>query len=147
MADLLRLHTQKRGTECVDGYLIHAGDLIAPFAARAWCEFHGPITAVYGNNDGERAGLAKVLSDIHQPPYALTLDGRRIVLAHDAAALTEAVVAEADLVVVGHSHRSEIRRQGAALVVNPGEVGGWLTGKWTCAVVDLDALSAEIVEL
>ena len=93
-----------RGVE----HLLHAGDVVAPFAAKAWREFQGPITAVYGNNDGERAGLARVLTDIHEPPHSLTLAGRRIVLAHDENALAETVAAEADLVVIGHTHLSLI---------------------------------------
>ena len=128
-------------------HLLHAGDVIAPFAARAWREFPGPITAVYGNNDGERAGLAKVLTDIHDPPHAFALGGRRIVLAHDAEMLTEAVLEGADLAVFGHSHKVGLERRGRTLVLNPGEVGGWLTGTRTCALVDLSTLEVEMLEL
>lgn len=129
------------------GHLLHAGDVVAPFAAKAWRAFEGPITAVFGNNDGERAGLAKVLDDIHQPPHALTLGDRRIVLAHDEQDLTGAVIGAADLVIFGHSHRPETRREGSQVLVNPGEVGGWLTGRRTCAVVGLHDLSVEVVRL
>jgi predicted phosphodiesterase len=33
------------------------------------------------------------------------------------------------------------------LIVNPGEVGTWLYGKSTAAIVDLNKMEAEIVEL
>ena len=127
--------------------VLHAGDIVAPFAAKAWRDFAGPVTAVFGNNDGERPGLAKVLDDIHAPPYTLTIAGRRIVLTHDAALVTEAVLHGAELVVFGHSHQAEVRREEGVLWLNPGEVGGWLTGKRTCVLVDLKALAVETIRL
>ena len=33
-------------------YLIHLGDIIAPFASKHLQEFHGEIHAVHGNCDG-----------------------------------------------------------------------------------------------
>lgn len=132
-----------RGVE----HLLHAGDVIAPFAARAWRRFAGPITAVFGNNDGERAGLAKVLEAIHEPPFVLTLGERRIVLAHDLRAVPPAVLAGAALVVSGHSHTSDVRRENGTVYLNPGEVGGWVTGRRTSAVVDLKTLWVEMLSL
>jgi hypothetical protein len=51
-----------------------------------------------------------------------------------------------DVVVRGHTHRAEIVKSGA-LIVNPGEVCGYLTGKQTVALLDVPSLRAEIVEL
>jgi putative phosphoesterase len=127
--------------------LLHAGDIVAPFAAKAWRLFPGPITAVYGNNDGEKPGLAKVLDDIHPAPYALRLAGRHIVLTHDVGRLAGMDLSEVDLVVHGHSHQPETRREGRTVWINPGETGGWLTGRRTCALVDLDRLDVEMIEL
>ncbi|MBC7219112.1 MAG: metallophosphoesterase family protein, partial [Hadesarchaea archaeon] len=51
-----------------------------------------------------------------------------------------------DVVVRGHTHRAKVfgRRP---LVVNPGEVCGYLTGRETVATLDLDRLRVRIVEL
>ena len=52
-----------------------------------------------------------------------------------------------DLLVCGHTHRPEIRKEGALLVVNPGEVYGRLTCRSTVALVDTGKRSAEIVDI
>ncbi len=51
-----------------------------------------------------------------------------------------------DLIVYGHTHESELL-EGPPLVVNPGEVGGWLTGKSTVALVSLEEMEASIRQL
>lgn len=128
-------------------HLVHAGDIIAPFAGQAWRAFPGPITAVYGNCDGERRGLGRVIGDIHEPPHTFELDGRSIVLAHDPEVLTPAVVKGADLVLFGHTHVVETRTEGGTLFLNPGEVCGYVKGRRSCAVVDLATLTVEIIDL
>jgi len=127
--------------------LFHAGDFVAPFAAKAWAGFGGPVTAVFGNNDGERAGLRKVIPDLHDGPRLFEAAGRRVLLSHREEDLTEDLLAQVDLVVTGHTHRSEIGKRGEAVFVNPGEVGGWLTGRRTLALVNLETLAVELVEL
>jgi hypothetical protein len=127
------------------GALVHAGDIVAPFAAKAVRAFRGPVHAVFGNNDGERAGLARVL-DVREPPVELALAGRKIVLAHSLDQVPEALAQSADVVVTGHTHEAKVS-PGRPLLVNPGEVGGWLTGRATCAVLDLDSMEARICDL
>ena len=51
-----------------------------------------------------------------------------------------------DLVVFGHTHEVEERIE-KGLMLNPGEVGGWLTGRCTVALVDLESLEVEIRDL
>jgi putative phosphoesterase len=51
-----------------------------------------------------------------------------------------------DLVLFGHTHRPLTMHVGRALVINPGEACGFMSGKATCAVIDLDAMSACIVD-
>jgi putative phosphoesterase len=50
-----------------------------------------------------------------------------------------------DLVVYGHTHESVIKKVKDTLIVNPGEVCGWLYGKPTAAVVSLETMEAEII--
>ncbi len=130
--------------------IIHAGDLVAPFAAKALAKFAGRLWAVYGNNDGERAGLAKVL-DIAPPPREFRLAERTVVVAHEPGEIPEWMKAAADVVVTGHTHEAAVPdgTDGGKkpLSINPGESGGWLGGKATCVVLDLDSMEAELCEI
>ena len=80
----------------------------------------------------------------------IDLGGIRIGLVHgNDRELVETLTTSGslDLLVYGHTHRPEIRKEGALLVVNPGEVYGHLTGRSTVALVDTVQRSAEIVDL
>jgi len=50
--------------------VIHAGDYVAPFAAALITPdvLDVPLYCVYGNNDGEKAGLKKMLPNIVDGP-------------------------------------------------------------------------------
>ena len=126
--------------------ILHAGDFVAPFVLRLLLRPGVPLIGVFGNNDGETQGLRKACAELHDAPHRFELGGRTIVLAHDPAQLQEAVSAGADLLVHGHTHQADVRL-GSPLVVNPGEAGGWLTGVATVALIDLDAMEPELVEL
>jgi putative phosphoesterase len=52
-----------------------------------------------------------------------------------------------DLILFGHTHRPLTMRIGRALILNPGEACGFLSGKPTCAVIDLDKMEASIREI
>jgi len=127
-----------RGCEAI----VHAGDVIAPFAAKALKALKLPIYAVYGNNDGERKGLSDLL-DITDGPRLVKLGDRTILLAHSDAEVTPENAKGADLVVVGHTHVASVKRDQKPMVLNPGEAGGWLYGKASVAVVDTARMSIE----
>jgi len=129
---------ERGGAKC----LLHAGDFVAPFAVKELQKFKGPIYAVFGNNDGEKAGIAKLGLDVVEGMRSLELGGRRILLSHTPPEET----AEFDVVVYGHTHMVDTRKDGP-LVLNPGECGGWLSGRCTVALVDLDTLEYKIIEL
>jgi hypothetical protein len=50
-------------------------------------------------------------------------------------------------VVYGHTHKADVRKVKDTIVINPGEVGTWLYGKSTVALLDLEKMEAEIVQL
>lgn len=127
--------------------VLHPGDIVAPFAARLLAGFPGTVHVTYGNNDGERAGLKRVLPQIRDGPLRLELAGRRILLHHALDWCRPEEVAGADVVVTGHTHEVAISRRDGRLLVNPGEGCGWVTGRATAAVVDLTGLTAELIEL
>jgi len=131
------------------GLVVHAGDFIAPFVARDFRALKCPLVGAFGNNDGERKGLLRAfegIGEIHQGPHTFAHEGRRIAVMHEPDRLEEFLKPEYDLVVYGHTHKAEVR-EGRPLVVNPGEVGGWLYGRSTVVILDLDDMRAEVIEL
>lgn len=127
--------------------IIHAGDFVAPFAAKLLAAYPGTVYAVYGNNDGERAGLARVLPTLQDGPLWIELAGRRILVHHFIDWCASADVQRADVVITAHTHQVVCERDGERLNLNPGECCGWLTGKCTAAILRLDTLTADIFEV
>lgn len=128
-------------------FVIHAGDFVAPFALapleRLQCEWVG----VFGNNDGERAGLERRSQGrIKAAPFRTELDGRRLTVVHILQEL-ELSREQADIIIFGHTHQAEIRHEGKILLLNPGETYGWLHGRATVATVDLPTLTVELMDL
>lgn len=129
------------------GFVIHAGDFVAPFALAPLEELRCDWMGVYGNNDGEKQGLERrSRGRIQAGPLRVTMDGRRLTVIHILEEL-DLEREEADLVVFGHTHRAEVRHERSMLLVNPGETYGWLHGRATAAVVDLATLAVELIEL
>jgi len=124
--------------------VLHAGDFVAPFALKPLVESGLRLIAVFGNNDGEREGLWKLLPALQEGPVSFGLGGKKFVMAHDIAALSKPERTAADIVVVGHSHEAQIEEDRGQIIINPGELGGWLGGTSTLAVLDVDGAQAEI---
>ena len=136
---------ERKGVEAV----FHAGDLIAPFAARVIASeaLSVPLYCVYGNNDGERAGLKAVLPGIVDGPLAAHVGGRKIVMHHFIDWLRPEDQAGADVVITGHTHEVVNEVKDGRLYLNPGECCGWVRGQCTVAFLDLDGPTAEIVQV
>jgi putative phosphoesterase len=133
------------------GLILHAGDFIAPFTASDFDGIPCPFIGVFGNNDGERIGLSRSYARIgalHAVSAEVTQADRRIYVRHEPDAV-EAIAASGqyDLVVYGHTHHIDIRQKGAAWIVNPGECGGWTTGRATIVVFDLDRMEPTLAEI
>ena len=130
--------------------VIHAGDFVAPFAVAPLADLDGRVVAVFGNNDGERVVLAKkfeAIGEVHPNLAEVEIDGKRIAATHyPELAKPIAASGQYDLVIYGHTHEIDVR-QGETVVLNPGEVGGWLSGRSTAAIVDLESMEVEIVDL
>ena len=133
--------------------VLHAGDLVSPFAVRPFSKLKAKLHYVWGNNEGDHDFIKIRFAEIGVGPLgdfaALQLGGKRIALLHGThEEIVDSLVKSGayDLVVRGHNHRAEIV-QGGTSVVNPGEVCGYLTGRRTVALIDLDKMQARIVEL
>lgn len=127
--------------------VVHPGDLVAPFAARRLLAWTGPLYVIYGNNDGEREGLKRILPQIQDGPLWIDAEGKRILVHHYVEWCAPGDVARADAVVTGHTHEVVNERRGGKLFLNPGECCGWLSGQCTVAILDTDSLSAQIIEV
>lgn len=129
------------------GAVIHAGDVVAPFSARVLAGLTVPLHIVYGNNDGERAGLKAVLPQIVDGPLAVEVGGRRVLVHHFIEWCRREEIEQADIVITGHTHEVVERREEGRLLLNPGECCGWVTGRCTAAVVDTQSLEVRLREL
>jgi len=131
--------------------VVHAGDFVAPFAAEELRNLRCPVRAVFGNCDGERAGLARTfqgLGEIRDAPFAFAHGGLRFVVTHlDGPVAGYLASIPCDVLVFGHTHSPLLEWRGGVLVVNPGEAGGWLRGRATAALLDPAARAAEILDL
>jgi len=131
--------------------VIHAGDFVAPFAAGELEQLNCPVKAVFGNCDGEKKGLEKMVSSfgkIKSAPYVFRYAEREFLLTHTQFSLDAYLRSEKyDVIIYGHTHRPDIRLQGKSLIINPGEAGGWVTDKATVATLDPETLEAEILPL
>lgn len=125
-------------------YVLHAGDFVAPFTVRKLNALTCPWQGVFGNNDGEKKGLSEASAGkIQEGPLRLELAGRRITVVHDINTVNPEEE-NADIIVCGHTHRSEITKRGRILIINPGELGGWLTGISSAAILDTQTFDAAI---
>lgn len=134
--------------------VLHAGDYIAPFVVPHFKPLKADLIGVFGNNDGDRELLRKRFSDLGaeiRGRFAeVTVDGLRIGMVHgDEEELLRSLinVEGYDVIVHGHTHEAKTYRKRGTLVVNPGEVCGYLTGKSTIAMLNTQTLDVKIIPL
>jgi putative phosphoesterase len=134
--------------------VLHAGDLVSPFTARAFKELNSKLYFVFGNNDGDKLMLTKYFEEIGATACGdfgdLTIDSLHIALMHGTnEALVKAIAksGDFDVVIRGHSHDPGVKNIEGTPVINPGECSGVLTGKSTVAILDISNLNVEIMEL
>jgi putative phosphoesterase len=135
--------------------VLHAGDYVAPFVIPKFKALNAKLIGVFGNNDGDHELLRKRFSECENCEIRgrfaeIDADGFKIALLHgDETELLEALVncGGFDAVVHGHLHATGSRQKGKTMVVNPGEVCGYLTGKSTIALLDTVKRKARIIEI
>jgi len=117
----------ERGCEA----LFHLGDITSPFCAEQLSAFHGRVSAVFGNCDGEVEGLKKTFNsfggDIQKPPFELEVDNQRMILLHEPILLDDLIHSDKiDYIFYGHLHTVDLRQERHIYILNPGEIGGWV---------------------
>ncbi|MFQ5800091.1 MAG: metallophosphoesterase [Candidatus Hydrothermarchaeales archaeon] len=134
------------------GTVIHAGDVISPFAAARFKRLKAPMWVVYGNNDGERTGLKSKFKELGaeiEDFLEFELGGRRFAVYHGTIEGVQDSLVKSrqyDVVLTGHTHKPEVKRSEGTLLINPGEACGYLTGKRSLCILDLETMEPEIVE-
>lgn len=137
------------------GLVLHAGDYIAGFVIPKFKELRAKLIGVFGNNDGDHELLKMRFGEnpsleMHGNFAEMVIDGLRIVLLHgsDKELLKALIESQGfDVVVHGHSHLAEAYKKGKTLIINPGEVCGYVTGKPTITVFDTVKREARQIEL
>lgn len=144
--------------------IIHCGDIVAPFVNRVLGSLKKSsveMIGVFGNNDGERDNMNRLLEGLMQVKgdfFELELNRIKIAVYHGTILpIVDALLKSQkyDLVLVGHTHEVRIEKHGKTLLVNPGELCGYLTGNATFALIDLNRIeqgeltekSVEIIKL
>ncbi len=135
--------------------VLHAGDYVATFVIPLFQKLDAKMIGVFGNNDGDHDFLARRFSEnpnieLRGTFANLTVGHLRLALLHGSdTELLKALVENGgfNVVVHGHTHEPEIIRKSKTLVIVPGEVCGYLTGKSTVAFLDTESKRAKIVQL
>ena len=135
--------------------VLHAGDYCSPFTIAYFKKLQCNFIGVFGNNDGDHQLLTKRFQEtnncIIRGRFAhINAEGYRIALLHgDDTELLSTLIETGyfNAVIHGHSHNKSIQHKDKTIVINPGELCGYLTGKSTFALLDTEKKTAEIVEL
>jgi hypothetical protein len=141
--------------ECSVDLVLHTGDFISPFTIPALTKCDSRVIGVFGNNDGDRAMLTGKCNEAGTVEIQGNFvdrceDSRRVALIHGHEQKILADLIESglfDLVVHGHTHKKALFRTGETLVLNPGEICGYLTGDATVATVDMRTMDARFINL
>lgn len=135
--------------------VLHAGDYVAPFVIPRFKDLKAKLIGVFGNNDGDRELLKKRFSEYEKMELRgnfaeIRINDKKIALLHGSEEeLLKSLIESQNFEVMacGHTHKAEIYRRGKTLIINPGEVCGYITGKSTIALLDIKKLEAKIIEL
>ena len=141
--------------------ILHAGDYCSPFVIPHFKLFKGRFIGVFGNNDGDHEVLEKRFAefdlDIRGMFAETKADNMRVALLHGGepggppgpSELLKSLIETDcyDAIIHGHVHDAKTYRKGKTLIINPGEVCGYLTGKPSLAVWDTKTMDVKIVPL
>lgn len=133
-------------------HIIHAGDLVAPFAVKAMASATAPIFAVFGNNDGERAGIRTAFEGfgVIVPQVGIVAcDGVKFAVMHEPTNMRHELITRklVQVAIYGHTHQKSVHQQDGIIIINPGEAGGWVSGHATVAIFDTGSMQTRFVEL
>jgi len=131
--------------------VLHAGDYSAPFVTPYYKALKVHMIGVFGNNDAEKGQLrdrfAEAGHEINGRFAEVQAGNLRIALTHgdeDDLLRSLTTCGGYDVVVHGHTHQAKIAEEEGTLVINPGEICGYLTGKNTFAILNTSERKARL---
>ncbi len=134
--------------------VLHAGDIVSPFVPKVFADLKAPMIVTFGNSDAEHEILRQRFAEIGKDARGVFAEievGRiRIALTHgDETDLLQSLIRSQHYHVIacGHTHETKTYISGNTLVVNPGEICGFLSGRSTMALLDAETRMTKIVEL
>ncbi len=131
--------------------VLHAGDFVSPFTFLEFKNLKCPLKGVFGNNDGDKLYLQekfKGIGELYPESYLTILNHKNIIMLHQEELIDALAESQKyEVIIYGHTHRTDLRKVGKTVIINPGECGGWLSGKSTIALLNLTNLEAEIIDL
>lgn len=131
--------------------VVHAGDFTSPPAVRALDGL--AVAGVFGNNDGEKLGIAKAFEKIggrfEGDFLRIDTDDGAVAVYHGTVPAIREALGRCGLyraVISGHTHQVEDRLEGSTRMLNPGSAHGF--GKRaTIMLYDTGSDEVEVVEL
>lgn len=141
--------------------IFHLGDFISPFTVRLIREIIGeiPLIGIKGNNDGDIYQILQLFTQykwtFKAEPSIININDRRILIVHGYGSIEDtvklinawALSLDVDVILYGHTHRVDLRKNNKKLILNPGEICGYITGKSSYAILDLKNIEAEVYML
>ncbi len=144
------------------GFVIHAGDITTPDAVESFSGIR--LIGVMGNNDLDVQGLddafQKIDGELRGDFCEIEQDNLVIAVYHGTdSKRRDSIIysGKYDLVVYGHTHRTEDKEVAVALdgggtkttiVINPGTANGWFFGyNATAAIFDTITRERELIQL
>ncbi len=134
--------------------VLHTGDYVSAFTVRRLKPLEAHMIGIFGNNDGDKELLKKAFTgldaEIRGGFAEVVIDGLKIAMLHgEEEELVRSLIKTEnyDVVVHGHTHEAKAYRAGKTLVINPGEVCGYLTGKSTIAILNTETLDVKMIQL
>ncbi|MFQ5493330.1 MAG: YfcE family phosphodiesterase [Candidatus Dojkabacteria bacterium] len=132
--------------------MLHAGDLIAPTMVKVISEFKGVVHFVWGNNEGEKVGVTKKISEhdnvfLEGDTFDGEFDGIRVYMSHyEDKSRPKAQSGKYELCIYGHDHTYNAEVIGETLLLNPGALMGWGEPP-TFVIFDTEDRSVEKIEI
>lgn len=135
--------------------ILFLGDFVGAAIANLLVSSPIPVFAIWGNNDGDKSLITKFSLqegsnlEVSFDTYdVVEIDGRKLFLTHyPLLSRPIAKSGEFDAVFYGHNHLLFKEVEGKCLIVNPGEIGAYKTGKSTYAMYDTKTNDADIIEI
>jgi putative phosphoesterase len=131
--------------------VLHAGDYISPFVASRFIALDAELIGIFGNNDAEKYLIKRNFKNIGAKIKGsfteIKTENLKIVMIHgkETSLLRSLIKTNYyDVIVYGHTHKSRIYREGKTLVINPGEVCGYLSRYATIALLDTETMIVKI---